>query len=65
MPEGCGGTAALADTSNAAGAAAVPEAVAGSGQVPEIAASAVLVPSEELPAGSSVVKVRCMQVFFR
>jgi hypothetical protein len=69
MPELPGSGCVVADVPAAAAAvpaaaAAVPAAVPAVpaadvvGEVPEIAASAVLVPSEELPVGSDVVKVR-------
>jgi len=54
MPELPGSGCVVADVP--AEAASVGDAVIG--EVPEIAASAVLVPSEELPVGSNVVKVR-------
>ena len=42
------------------GAGSSSSSVAAQNQVPEIAASAVLVPSEELPVGSDVVKVKLL-----
>jgi len=71
MPELPGSGCVVADGPAAAAAipaaaAAVPAAAAVAavaavvGEVPEIAASAVLVPSEELPVGSDVVKVRIL-----
>jgi hypothetical protein len=59
VPAAAAAVPAAAIPAAAIPAADVPAAAAAMvGEVPEIAASAVLVPSEELPVGSDVVKVR-------